>query len=615
MKNPFETIRTFRASPTGRLFDDIFRRHRVSLISIFVVANLAALCMTMVFPLVSVFVRALTTEGPLDEGLKMAADIGAWVPFLSDLPDRLRAILALLVGFSIMTALSSWLTLMHARMSSLVNTGIGQELLSEATRRLMTLPMSYFDQANTAETRARFTEPPVNTVPFWIFQIQHLLSSAVMLLFILVSLFWISPVATLMMTPLGIVIGFLIKRSHERVYALVTELRTLELAYAGGSQEIIEGMRIVKQTGQKARFRDDYVAMGRKLANQRIKVTLTQVSQDFILQVSGQILIACAFAGLVLYNLSGFGGYLGVGAGFLLALMRAFTVTKTAVTEINTLLPTWPQLEQFAEFMAMPETPDQIGLKPDARPERFDAEGIWFSYGERGWVLQNVDVKLRRGQTTAILGLSGSGKSTLLEVLARLRYPQQGTVSFDGLNLDEVDDGWQRSHVGYVNQDPFIFNTSLRENLVIATPEATPEKIEEMIQASELTDVIAAVGGIDAPVGDRGRMLSGGQRQRLALARVFLQEPTFLIMDEATSALDIRTERRIFDYLQRTKASRGLVVATHRLVATTNFDSIVLIHDGRIMEAGTHSELMRRGGMYADLYRFQTEGVALTAAE
>ena len=229
-------------------------------------------------------------------------------------------------------------------------------------------------------------------------------------------------------------------------------------------------------------------------------------------------------------------------------------------------------------------------------PGALDVRGVWFRYVEDRWALKDINFSVAPGSTTAIVGLSGSGKTTLLEILAHLRFPERGRVTLDGRDLGDYDANGLRGAIGYVNQDPFIFNGSLRRNLVFAKPDASEEEIEKAIRMAALTDVVAAFNGnLDVEMGDRGRLLSGGQRQRVALARVLMQNPAFLILDEATSALDIKTERVIFDHLMSTRRERGLIAATHRLVST-KLDRIVMIHDGRIVEEGSHAELMAHGG-------------------
>lgn len=207
------------------------------------------------------------------------------------------------------------------------------------------------------------------------------------------------------------------------------------------------------------------------------------------------------------------------------------------------------------------------------------------------------------GQVVGVVGVSGAGKSTLARLIQRLYWPQRGRVLIDGVDLALVDPTWLRRQVAHVMQEPFLFNRSIRDNIALADPTLP---IEAVTKAAELTGAHAFILGLpkgyDTVVGERGAMLSGGERQRIVLARALVTDPRILILDEATAALDYEAERLIQRNMQRICAGRTVFVIAHRLSTLSVCDRILVIDEGRLVEDGTHDDLLTRGGVYARLY-------------
>jgi ABC-type multidrug transport system fused ATPase/permease subunit len=237
---------------------------------------------------------------------------------------------------------------------------------------------------------------------------------------------------------------------------------------------------------------------------------------------------------------------------------------------------------------------------------RFD--GVTFAYGWDRAALEGVDLVIPAGRRVAIVGPSGSGKSTLLSLIQRTWDPSFGVVSIDGVDVRDVTVESLRASLGVVQQDTFLFNGSIRDNIALARPGATEDEILAVAHAAGLGELLTlAPRGLDTPVGERGSMLSGGQRQRVAIARVLLRQPAIVLLDEATSALDPVTERGVMEALARVSAGRTTVSVTHRLHTVQDYDLIVVLHEGRLVEQGRHNELLARGGVYARLWSDQHE--------
>jgi ATP-binding cassette subfamily B protein len=238
-----------------------------------------------------------------------------------------------------------------------------------------------------------------------------------------------------------------------------------------------------------------------------------------------------------------------------------------------------------------------------------------FRYGARRNVLEQVSLEIPRGKTVAVVGESGSGKSTLLKLLMGFYAPTEGRILIDGIDLADFDVASLRGRVGVVTQHPFLFSMSVRENIALGRPEA---RFEEVVEAARLAGLDEFVAGLpdryETMVGERGVNLSGGERQRLAIARALLCQPEVLIFDEATSHLDTRTERAIQKNLRTVFRGKTVVVVAHRLSTVREADWIYLLHRGRLVEQGTHAELMAKDAHFAALWHAQVDGAVLPSA-
>jgi ATP-binding cassette subfamily B protein len=237
-----------------------------------------------------------------------------------------------------------------------------------------------------------------------------------------------------------------------------------------------------------------------------------------------------------------------------------------------------------------------------------ELDGVTFAYGCRGNVLEGVSLRIPAGATVALVGESGSGKSTLLKLLLGFYAPTGGRILFDGIDTRDIEPGSLRGRIGVVSQEPFVFNGTLRENVALGRPGATPSDVIDAVRAAGLEEFVSRLPDrYDTVLGERGANLSGGQRQRLAIARALLRRPDVLIFDEATSHLDAATERLIQANLRAASAGRTVLLVAHRLSTVRHADLIFVLHQGRLVEQGTHRQLLARGGRYAELCRAQTD--------
>ncbi len=285
------------------------------------------------------------------------------------------------------------------------------------------------------------------------------------------------------------------------------------------------------------------------------------------------------------------------------------------INPVNVLVEFTEQLQKglagfgrFCEVMdTMPEIVDKERAKKLTDVQGvIDYEDVSFAYGDEDTVLDHIDLHVDKGRNIAIVGPSGGGKTTLCSLLPRFYDVTGGSVKVDGIDIRDVTQRSLRSFIGIVQQDVYLFNGSIRENIAYGKPDATFDEIKDAAEKADLLEFIDSLpNGFDTLVGERGARLSGGQKQRIAIARVFLKNPPILILDEATSALDNESERYVQDSLEKLAKGRTTITIAHRLSTIIGADEIIVLGNNGIEERGNHKELVKTGGIYEKYYRMQ----------
>jgi len=304
-----------------------------------------------------------------------------------------------------------------------------------------------------------------------------------------------------------------------------------------------------------------------------------------------------------------------LSAGGFVGFLLLVNVFFRPIDKINSIIETYPKgiagFTRYTQFLdTEPDIMDRAEAKDVARlAGDIEYRGVGFGYGGGRAVFAGLDLAVKAGETVAFVGPSGAGKTTICSLLPRFYEVACGAITIDGIDIRDMTLKSLRSNIGIVQQDVFLFAGTVRENIAYGRLGAGEAEVRDAARRARLDDVIASLpDGLDTVIGERGVKLSGGQKQRLAIARIFLKNPPILILDEATSALDTETERAIQQSLAELSEGRTTLVIAHRLATIANADRILVVDDGRIVESGTHAELIaRKDGRYRNLQAAQTE--------
>jgi ATP-binding cassette subfamily B protein len=381
----------------------------------------------------------------------------------------------------------------------------------------------------------------------------------------------------------------------------------------------LSGLLLVRAFGRATMMRDRFDDLSQGLRQRQVQVASTTQRLMVIgeaLALVGPVLLVLAGGYLVAHHDLSVGAFFAFAALALGGLGLALTSLGSAVAILWGSMALWSRV--FEVLDAVPEIAERSGAAALPRVAgTLELRDVTVAYpGQTRPALDHVSFSVQPGQLVALVGPSGAGKTTVASLIARLIDPQHGSVLIGGYDVREVTLQSLSDAVGLVVQDAFLFNQSIKENLLLGQPQATDQEISAAIEAAYLEAVVARLpGGYDAVVGERGHSLSGGERQRVALARAILKDPPFLVLDEATSHLDTVSERLVQQALDRLLRGRTSLVIAHRLSTVIAADLIVVLDEGRVVDSGTHEELLSRGGLYARLYELQFRGLGDYAAD
>jgi ABC-type multidrug transport system fused ATPase/permease subunit len=476
-------------------------------------------------------------------------------------------------------------------------------LRSKVQKHLLRLPTRFFDNQKSGALVSRVmndVEGVRNLVGTGLVQLVGGVLTAVISIAVLIS---ISPLMTLfILLPMSI-FGLVTMKAFSYIRPVFRERGKINAEVTGRLTETLNGVRVIKGfNAEQQEIRIFEQGVEKLFLN--VKKSLTSTS---LVTSSGTFLVGLASVGIM-----GLSGYFNLSPGDFLKFTMFMVFMIAPIVQMSNI---GSQLTEA--FAGLDRTEELLNIQPEddgtVRTVRIAAikgdityDHVWFEYEEGKPVLKDISFTAPSGSVTALVGTSGSGKTTIAGLAASYLNPTQGTITVDGTDLSRVSLDSYRSQLGVVLQDDFLFEGTIRENILFPRPQATEEQLLRAVKAAhvhEFTDRFEK--GLDTLIGERGVKLSGGQRQRIAIARAILADPRVLILDEATSNLDTESEAYIQESLRSLMKGRTTFVIAHRLSTIRQADQILVIENGQIQERGRHEELIEKKGRYFELYTYQ----------
>ena len=490
-----------------------------------------------------------------------------------------------------------------------IRTGVVRDLRNQLNAKILALPLGFFSEERKGDVLARITGDVGEVENSVMSSLDLLLKNPILIFVYLGSMLVISWQLTLFVFLVLPIAGFVMGRVGKSLKRTSLEAQNQWGQLISQVEETLGGLRIVKAfTAEEfvdKRFRD---------SNEEYRQTVIGVNRRQLLAHPVSELLGTATIAIVLW----YGGSLilnqdsSIDASTFIYYLVIFYSLINPLKDLSkgayAIRRGMGSMERVDRILQAESTiTDPAEPKPVVFNEAIRLEKVSFRYAEE-WVLRDVDLTIRKGQTVALVGHSGSGKSTLVDLIPRFYDVVEGRITIDGTDIREVAVADLRRLMGNVNQEPILFNASVFENIAFGVEGATLEKVGQAAEVAHADEFINEMpAGYDTNIGDRGGKLSGGQRQRLSIARAVYKNPPILILDEATSALDTKSERLVQSALDHLMEGRTTIVIAHRLSTIIHADVICVVDDGRIVEQGTHDELLALGGHYAKLHAIQVK--------
>lgn len=489
-----------------------------------------------------------------------------------------------------------------------IRTGIVRDIRNQLYQKITSLPLGFFSEERKGDIIARMSGDVQEIESSIMSSLDMLFKNPVLIIAYFATLLVISWQLTLFTILFVPIMGWIMGKVGRKLKRKSKEAQSLWSDTMSQVEETLGGLRIIKAFCAEEKMNKRFDKINSDYRNQILRVNTRQQMAHPMSEFLGTVMIIIVlwFGGILVLNQQVLSG-----PTFIYYLVILYSI-------INPLKDFSKAGYNIPKGLASMERVDKIllaesDIKEKENPEHISSfdhtiefRHVSFRYGEQ-WVLKDINLTIEKGKTIALVGQSGGGKSTMVDLIPRYYDVQEGEVLIDGINVKDLDIHDLRQLIGNVNQEAILFNDSFFNNISFGVDNATKEQVEEAAKIANTHEfIMVSENGYDTNIGDRGGRLSGGQRQRVSIARAILKNPPILILDEATSALDTESERLVQDALERLMKTRTTVAIAHRLSTIKNADEICVLHEGQIVERGTHEELISKDGYYKKLHDMQS---------